>query len=86
MPQSKLEKIKILIVLQKAKENSANIDTRFVLGRAITQLQREFRVKLYRTTPKDLYGKSYGKLSKTEKNEYAQIKRLLGRAQCKELK
>jgi hypothetical protein len=86
MPQSRLEKVKILIVLQKAREGSANIDTRFALRQAIIQLQKEYRVKLYKTTPMDLYGKPYGKLSKAERNEYAQIKRLLGRAQCKELR
>lgn len=81
---NRLKKIKTLLILEEAKESSSNTLTRATVGTAMEQLEEEFELSLKATTPKALYNKPYKKLTRDERNEYSQIKRLIGRYQCEE--
>lgn len=73
---TKLEKIKSLIFLKKLNEVTALPN----LAKLMEDASSKLGVSLDKTTPKELYGKSYSDLTKEELAEYTQIKRLLKRS------
>ena len=78
---TKLEKVKILIDVNKLIAKTAGIDPAVSIGltEVYNSLSSNYQIDLNRTSPKKLYGKAYGDLTSEERAEYTQIKRSIQR-------
>ena len=83
-----LDKVKTILSLHRSKQviQESELSKVFKVEMAVNfdylikQIETKFNFKLgQKTTPKKLYNKVYKELSKEEKSEYTQIKRLIKR-------
>lgn len=78
---NQIEKIKVLIEVNKLISKTAGVNPAVSLGLAevYNLLSLSYGVDLSKTSPKKLYGKPYSDLTLEEKAEYTQIKRSIQR-------
>ena len=74
-----LEKIKILIYLDKVSKLGINSRQSVINCKNLLELEWGLYLNTNCTTPQKLFGKKYSELSKSEVNQYSQIKRLIRR-------
>lgn len=79
--ENQIDKIKILIEVNRLITKTAGIDPAVSIGLAeiYKLLSLNYGIDLEKTSPKKLYGKPYGDLTLEEKAEYTQIKRSIQR-------
>lgn len=78
---NQIEKVKILLEVNKLISKTAGVDPAVSIGlvEIYRLLSTNYGLDLAKTSPKRLYGKPYGDLSLEEKAEYTQIKRSIQR-------